>query len=445
MQLHFLSRIISRICVSLCLISLILSSIVGVYSQQSTPVNPIGLEIAKIQKGDQIKDTQLISPGKWRTDEVLNLDDTIRYRWKNVILDEKYRDKPGIGGGFLRVFKDDETKPENLVADHGTSPFPLNKTTGKLKDGENTLIFLFVDSANAVVPASKVTISFNFVNQSSKPQLKITQPENGILLAPGITKEFNLELENIALDVSDSPGIPKGKLSLYYNEVKSENFVAAFTRSTPIDEQKSILKFNSTDIDLSKVPDGLNTNLIFVLTKPNNDSLGVEQKIEVKTNFQNTIKTGLPSVTILEPKADRSDLSVTGEQKFLLQIDNFELLKTRTSGENDGKKGYLQILVDDAPYKTIWGEKNFSLNEIGYFSPEEGRRTIKVQLVNMDFTKLDNQPTDSREIIYKPTKNVISQEESKEIQSSSNSWRTIIIFLTIILIVGGIAILITKG
>jgi hypothetical protein len=420
-----------------------------VWAQTSSP-SPLDLELVRVQKGADVKDTKLVSPQNWSTDEVLNLDDTIRYRWKNVVLDEKYKSSPTPNAGYLRVYKDDETKPENFLSDNGSSPFPLSKLAGKLKDGDQKLIFLYVDSTGNPVPTTKSTISFKFQGVSTKPTIKILSPEPGSLFAKQLLREFNIELNNITLDLSDSPQQQKGKVSLYFNEVKPENFLSTFSRSVELDEKKAFLKFDTSDLSINweRIPDSLNTKLIFVLTKVNGESLGSEQVLEVKTNYQNQINLGLPRVTIIEPKQDRSDITTTGDQKFIIGIENFELLSERSDKSKDGKSGYLQILVDDAPYKILWGQKIFSLNEIGYSSDEEGRRTVKVQLVNTDFTKLDSPTSDSREIIYKPSAKSTQTNQNvneEDATIASNSWRTIIIVLTIILIVGGIAIIITKG
>jgi hypothetical protein len=450
MIFSFLKRVTSSIFLIL-LACLTLTQPISLVWAQTPPPSPLDLELVRVQKGTEVKDTKLVSPQNWSTDEVLNLDDTIRYRWKNVVLDEKYKSAPTPNAGYIRVYKDDDTKPENFLADNGSSPFPLSKIAGKLQDGDQKLIFLYVDSTGNPVPNTKSTITFKFQGISTKPSMKILSPEPGSLFAKNLSREFNIELNNIALDVTETPQQQKGKVSLYFNEVKPENFLSTFSRSTDLPDKKALLKFDTSDssINWERIPDALNTKLIFVLTKVNGESFGSDQVLEIKTNYEDKINFGLPKISILEPKSDRSDISTTGEQKFIVNVENFELLGERSDKQKDGKAGYLQIFVDDAPYKIVWGQKTFSLNEIGYTSEEEGRRTVKVQLVNTDFTKLDSPATDTREIIYKPNTNKSAQNTSntndEDAAVASNSWRTIIIVLTIILIVGGIAIIITKG
>ncbi len=415
---------------------------------QTDSQNPIGLEITRVQIGETTKDTKLDSPGNWSIEDSLTLDDAIRYRWKNVVLEESYRDTPKPGGGYLKIYKDDETKPENFLLDYGGSPLLLSKLRGKLTEGKVKLVFIFVDSNKLLLPNSKATITFNFINKTSKPTIKIVSPEQGSLLAEGVKKDFILELENISLNATDIATEQRGKISVYYNEVTNANFLATFSQSIKIDDKKQQLKFDFDTIDWKKanIPDSITTKLIFVLTKVNGEALNISQQVELKTNFQNTLDIGLPKITILEPKKDRSDSSVTGNIRFIIGVDNFTIKKERSNEPKDGKSGYLQILIDDAPYKILWGEQNFSLNEIGFTSKEEGRRTIKVQLVNTDFTKLDKETSDSIEVIYKPmTATAVDTTENEDEGIKNSNWRTIIVILTIILIVSGIAVLITKG
>jgi hypothetical protein len=445
---HTLLRNFRHIIITFLLVLYCTSGLGAIAQTQTEPLNPIGLEITRVQIGATTKDTRFDTPGNWSIEEPLSLDDTIRYRWKNVVLDETYRDNPKPGGGYLKVYKDDETKPENFLIDNGGSPLELSKLRGKLTDGKVKLVLLFVDSTKQPLPNSKATITFNFVNKSSKPTLSLISPEPGSLLAEGVKKDFVVELENISLNATDLATEQRGKVSVYYNEVKNETFLATFSQSTRIDEKKQQLKFDFDGIDWKKanIPDNLNTKLIFLLTKVNGESLNISQQVEVKTNFQNSLDVGLPKITILEPKKDRSDSSVTGNIRFIIGVDNFTLKKERSNVAKDGKSGYMQILIDDAPYKILWGETTFNLNEIGYSSKEEGRRTIKVQLVNTDFTKLDKETSDTIEVIYKPIEMVAADtKETEDVGIKNSNWRTIIIILTIILIVSGIAVLITKG
>jgi hypothetical protein len=417
-------------------------------SQAQAEINTIGLEITRVTRDGQVKDTKKESPNSWSFAEELNLDDLIRYRWNTVALDLKYKDKPDISGGYLKIYINDDSSPTNLIGEYGSSPLSLSAISSKLKDGPNKLVFVYIDkTGQPAISQTKVSFSFNFKNITTKPKITILSPTPDTLLAKGVIKDFVLDLQNYSLENTDTGNPIKGKINLYYNEVSNANFIATFSNSQPTDDNKSQLKSSTKDIGLDKIPDSLTTKLIFVLTKTNGDLLDTRAEVQVKTNYQNQINVGIPKVTILEPKNDRTDLSVTGSQVFLIGIDNFELLKERSKTANDGKSGYLQVLIDDTPYKILWPEKSFSLNDIGYIDQTEGRKTVKVQLVNKDFSKLDIESTDSRNIIYIPDKKPITNPNQDDPESGikNSNWRVIIIILTVVLIIGGISILITKG
>jgi hypothetical protein len=444
-------KIINRLILSFSILCFILISgfyNLNIFAQTSIDGNAIGLEITRVTKDGQIKDTKKDSPNNWSFAEDLNLDDLIRYRWNTVALDLKYKDKPDSNGGYLKIYTNDDSNPANLVGEYGSSPLSLSTISTKLKEGPNKLLFVYIDkSGQPANPQTKVSFSFNFKNISVKPKLTIVSPEPDSLLAKGVVKDFIVDLQNFSLENTDTNNPIKGKINVYYNEVGTQNFVATISSSRLLEDTKFQVKVSTKDLELDKIPDSLTTKLIFVLTKTNGELLDIRAEVQVKTNYQNKLNVGIPKVTILEPKNDRTDLSVTGNQAFLIGIDNFELLKERSTGSSDGKSGYLQVLIDDAPYKILWPEKSFSLNDIGYIDQTEGRKTVKVQLVNKDFSKLDIDASDARNIIYIPDKksgpNANQDEQDNGIKNSN--WRVIIIILTVVLIIGGISILITKG
>jgi hypothetical protein len=441
-------KIARNLLIAVCILLFGLIPVFNVLAQTPADTNSIGLEIVRVTKDGQVKDTKKESSTSWSFSEELNLDDLIRYRWNTVALDTKYKEKPDSSGGYLKLYNTDDSRPENLITEIGSSPLSLSTIGSKLKDGPNKLMFVYIDKTGQPGnPKTAVTFSFNFKNVSVKPKITIVSPSPDTLLAKGVIKDFIVDLQNFSLEGADTQNPIKGKLNLYYNEVIPTNFISTFSSSVQLDDTKSQVKFSTKNIQFDKVPDSLTTKLIFVLTKTNGDLLDTKSEVQVKTNFQNQIDVGVPRVTIAEPKSDRSDLTVTGSQVFSINVDNFELLKERAKTPNDGKSGYLQIFIDDAPYKIFWPEKSFTLNDIGYIDKTEGRRTVKVQLVNKDFSKLDIEATDSRNIIYVPDKKGESENATADPDSGikNNNWRAVIIILTIVLIVGGISILITKG
>jgi hypothetical protein len=413
--------------------------------------NSIGLEIPVVSQGEKRVDTRLVGNNSWVFDGELTLDDLIRYRWKSVALDTKYKAEPTAGAGYLQVYLTDDSKPENLILDFGSSPLPLSKIGSRLKDGENKILMVYVDkTGKPAVPEAKVSISFKFKNISTSPQVKVIEPLAGTVLFKDSAKDFKVELTNFSLESIDSKSINRGKVKLFINEVSDNTLLDTFENSVPVaGTNKEILSFNTRSLLLSKIPDNQDAKFIFVLVKPDGTLTQYQEEFAVKTNYNNSLKLGLPKIAILEPQSSNNNINVTPSQKFIYEVTNFDALKTRTPGQADNKSGYVQILVDDAPYKILWpgDKKEFSLDEIGFRSKTEVQKNIKIQLVNRDFSPLDNPQSDTRTVLYIPevTQAKIDTADNSETTIKNNNWRTIIIILIVVLIVGGIAVLVTKG
>ena len=401
------------------------------------------LEIPKVTKDGETEDVQKKGTGSWEFDGVLTLDDEIRYRWNNASLDLSYKSAPAFGGGYLKIYLEDDSSEENLVLEYGSSPLPVNLLGEKIPEGEVTLLFVYVDSMTGNTP-TKTAFTFDFKNVTTKPNLKVVSPNPSVVLAQGVNHEFKIELRNFALTSSTKPEDGTGKLNIYYNNVSQETLIGTVNNSIVQEDGVQLIAFDSKNIEFDRIPDSEKVNLIFALTNVSGDVLEYRTQFPVKTNFNNSINLGLPKVTFIEPQKDRLDLSVDGNRKFVLQIDNFELLEDFESGaETDGKQGYLQILVDNQPKKTIWTKENFSLNEIAYLSGEEGQKEVTVQLVNPDFTKLVPEARDQVTVVYVPEE---TPEETGDVTASQgDSWRLVIIALVVLMIAGGITLLITKG
>jgi len=421
----------------LFLVCLFFLPALSLQAQQAT--NTINLAISKISKNGRDENTQNVSSNSWKYDGELTLDDSIKYSWKNTDLNLKYKDNPKKGGGYLKIYKEDETKEENFVIDFGASPVAINKLADKLVEGENKIIFVFVDFGGKT--ATKVSFSFKFKNISSNPQVKVMEPGENAVLAKGIDQNIVLELSNFTLETTNSNKKDRGKLNVYFNDTKS--ILATFSFSKDLGNNKSEVRFNTKDLDASKskIGDSESTKLIFALTKTSGELLPFQTSLKIRTNYNNSLNIGFPKINILEPRRDRSDLQVDGDRKFILNIENFEILAERKEGGNEDRKGYLQIIVDEIPKVTVFGKKEFSLNEIGFADTTEGRKTVKVQLVNKDFTRLNPEAQDTLEIVYSPKSN----SSTGEPQLQNSTWRIAIVGLTIVLVIGGIAILVTKS
>jgi hypothetical protein len=426
---------------------LLLSGIASVAQESQT--NGIGLQVPVVTKEGKNLDTEKLGTNHWQFKDSLSLDDEIRYKWNNVALDLYYKNNPTTGAGWLKVYQGDDSKETNLIAEHGSSPFPLALLKDKVNEGPTTLIFVYINSVTQepYVPATKVRLDFTFSNTSSKPRLQIVSPSAGVVLAGGVKQEFKIELNNYALTSSTKPEEGTGKLNIYYDKVEQSNLVATLTSSIGQTDDKNthLVAFDSDDVDFKNIPDAGEVNLIFVLTSANGDLSEYRDELKVKTNYKQSLDLGLPRITIQEPRKDRLDLSLNGNQKFILQVDNFQILENfESNAVVDGKRGYLQVFVDNQPIKTVWGKTEFSLNELGYISETEGQKTIDVQLVNPNFTKLAPEARDSVTVVYVPEK----QDQELEAETKANgsdTWRIVIVVLVIGMIGGGIVLLITKG
>ncbi len=417
---------------------------------QSNNLNEINFRIPAVTQEGERKNTTRLSDTAWEfTDGSLDLDDGIRYSWQGVDLDLKYKDLPAQFGGFLKIYKDDDSDEGNFILDYGTySPesvgLKISEIDDKLDNGKNTIMFVFIGYDNLQqVSKAKVTFTFDFKNASSDPQISILNPDSESILAKNINHEFELELINFTLENSDSGEGNRGKLNVYYNEITQGTLLGTITTSLEQDGNQKV-RFNTEDFgDFNVIPDSEDTELIFVLTRTNGELLPYRQTLSVITNYDNTLDIGLPKVTIIEPNREREDMQVDGEQKFLLQIDNFKISERELiDPQNESGKGYLQIILNDRPVELTFPNKEFTLNEIGASKFGEGSLTVKVQLVNYDFTKLNPEANDSIEVFF------VSQENSDEAnitQVENNTWRFVIMGLIVVLVIGSIAILITRG
>ena len=411
--------------------------------------NPIGFSIPAVTVAGKRLETNRLGPNNWDFGGNLGDDDEIRYGWRTVAIDLSYKTSPTAGGGWIRVYIGDDSKPENAILDFGNSPIKVGLLAKRLVTGSNKLLFVFVDETNDPAKSRvRVNFTFNYQKIVAEPRINILNPSVGAILMKDTDRRFRLELFNFTLGSDPSNQDNYGQMRVYANRVEGRPLVT-IKSSTEIESGKQLVEFSSsdfaTDID---IPDSKNTNLIFVLTRANGELLNFRAERSVVTNYQESLQDiGLPTVRITEPKADRVDQSIDGDRQFLLQISNFELLAGISEESKEDKKGYLQIIIDDKPVKTLWPKAEFTLNEIGYGSDKESRRTVKVQLVNKDFTKLSPEASSSVDIIYKP-KNVqaqLSDQNNSTDRIETNNWRLVIIGMVLILIIGGIVVLVTRG
>ncbi|NJL97262.1 hypothetical protein HC864_05695 [Candidatus Gracilibacteria bacterium] len=435
----------SEFCLTLFMMFVLLVNPLAVLAQESSG-NAIFLEIPRVTKGGQTVDTKADGVNKWVFDGELNKDDEIRYRWNAVSLDLRYKDSPAVGGGYLKIYKNNDSTEDNLLTEFGSSPLPIGKVADKLENGQNKLLFVYIDSTSGkpANPLTKVSVSFGYKNESIKPVVRVLEPQKEALLAAGVNQGFRIELENFKLSETNNLVEGQGKMNIYEDEIVEDKLIATVKSSVDFEDRKSLVEFSTKDVDFSQIADSGNKKILFVLTDGAGKILPYQNEVILKSNYNNSVDVGLPKVRVVEPRKDRSDLSMDGNQKILLEIENFEILESFEEGENQVNKGYLQIFVDDSPIKTIWPKLDFSLNEIGYYSDIEGIKSIKLQLVNKNFTKLVPEVMDTFDLIY-----IAENKEDKLVERdatvSSDRWRVIIIIFIVVMIVGGISILVLKG
>jgi len=422
---------------------------VNLLAQSLNQKNPIDLKISAVVQNNTRQNTRLESVDKWVYDSELSLDDAIRYNWKGVDLNLKYKTKPAKDGGYINVYLD-SVSPENLLTGAGLDNYPLklNAIASRLKPGSNTLLFSYVNSLTKA-EYLPVTFVFNFKNVSSNPSIEVIKPGAKAVFMKDVEQDIQIQIKNFRLSNTPTRDSNVGKLMVYANEVKQANFLGKFSTGRELPTGVFEVNFNSKELDFSRVADNENSKLIFVLTDTNEKILPYSSSLDIITNYQNTLNVGLPRVTIVEPKKDRTDQTVSPDDKFIVQLENFELYTERqitTSPNPSPNKGYLQITVingdSSKPLAPVWPKTEFTLNEIGYNSKVEGQRTIKVHLTNINFEVLKPEAKDTISVIYQPN---IVVEDNQNTVVQSDTWRLVLIGMTIILIVGGISVLITRG
>ena len=410
--------------------------------------NPINLQISAVTKDGQFQATRAVG-NDWIFDGELGLSDTIRYRWKGVDINLKYKTSPVLGGGYLKVYLDSVSEA-NLLIEQGTDNYPMkiSDISGKLKNGLNKILFVYV---NPLVkdPFTPVAFTFNYKDANSQPKIEVLKPQPGAVFMGQTDQSVVIKLTNFKLVNQEQKQTGIGRMMVYFNEVNGGGFLGTIKTSSAQKDGTFEVRFSETDIDFSKIPDSPATKLIFVLVDSQEKEIGAKAEISVQTNYKGSADVGLPKITIIEPNKDRSDLSTTGETKFLVAVENFKILTERPAAggiDSTSKEGFLQIIVvtgdKSEPLQPIWGKTSFTLNEIGFSSDSEGQKKVVVQLVDKNFQRLKPQATDQIDVFYKPA---TASNSNSSVDVQNNTWRIAIIIMTVVLIIGGITILITKG
>ncbi len=444
----FKTKFIQQVFIFLSILTLTFSGFLGFSSNlevsAQSNANEIGLYFPYVNRATEGRSaTVKVGTNHYKYNGELAAGDEIRYAWQGVDLNLKYKNTPNQAGGYLKIYKNDDSSENNFILDHGSSPLPVDSLINSLTNGENNLLFVYVNSARPENRNTKVLFTFNFKGEVSKPSLEIISPPSGAIFAQGINRDFLLRLDNFSLSPADSGDSSIGKINVYYNRVDKTTFLGTLSSSIE-DDGINLVEFNSEDLDFSKIPDNENSTLIFVLTDSKGNLLNVRKELSVKTNFNDTLDLGLPKIRIVNPTDVDGIPTVDGNLRFILEVENFELLEGENDLNNEEGVGFIQVRIDGELInkEDNFIKESFTLNEMGVDLSEKTQAKVEVKLVNKDNTDLEPNAEDS--ILIK----IQSSEEEQILDPAdiqNNNWRIVIVVLTVILVVGGISILITKG
>lgn len=424
---------------------LLFNFVIGVNSQELP--NPISLTIPRVSIGDQRYATKSNGNNSWIYEGSLSETDYIRYGWAKKRIDLNCKTKPASNCGYIKIYLNDDSSETNLITEYGSSPIPIEALSSKLIAGLNRIMIVYVEP-EATSQTSKAVLSFNYKTAQDRPQISVLEPSNGALFL-GDKKinggvEFKVEINNFSLG-SDESNSKTGQLKVYLNEIKGKPLFTA-RNSRPLGNGKELVEFTSANFDPEiTIPDSKNSTLYFVLAKSNGENLDTIASRDVITNYGQTLTDiGIPEISIEEPKNDRADLNIDGDRKFLLNVKNFEILDKLTEGGNEPGKGYLQIFINDRVIQTDWGKTDFTLDEIQYTGNVDGRQTLRVQLVNKDFTRLTPEASATVNFIYKKDIQNNLLEEG-EVNVDNTNWRFVFIGIIVLTVLVGITVLVFKG
>ena len=446
-----LNTSLTRIFLSLTAFLVLAIPTISISAQLENPApSNINLAITKVVKDGRDQATEKVATNKFAFNESLADSDSIKYSWDNTRILTSFKDKPALCCGFINAYLEDETLDSNFLFTTGSDDYPIkvSKFSNKLKSGKNTLILVFNDHTNKPT-TNKSSLTFDYVsasNPAQKPIITIVKPGIGAVFSKEVTQNIVLDIGNFTLSKdSENKSENIGKLNIYANDTTNlletiETGSASVGGKLRVDfKPETIAKF-------TKLPDSKNTKLIFQLVSNAKVEPVVETTLEVITNFNKSNDVGLPIITITDPSKDSTLTSVTEDKVFLIDYQNFTVLDkepTQSNSNPSSKEGFTQIFVNNVPIVTKWPKKDFTLKEIGYVSQDNGEREIKIQLVNVNYEKLSPDASDKVKVQYINNTSNVTKKQDTETQSSN--WKIIIIVLTVILIVGGILISITKS
>jgi hypothetical protein len=409
----------------------------------------INLAITKVVKDGKDQLTEKVSANKFSFSDTLGNDDAIKYSWDGTRISTSFKDSPALCCGYINAYITDETVESNFLFTTGSDDYPIkiSKLADKLKSGTNTLILVFFNHTNKPT-TNKSTLTFEYISSTpaGKPSVAVVKPGVGAVFSKEITQNIVLDIENFTLTKdTENKSENFGKLNIYGND--TTNLLETIDSGFSTGQNKIRVDFKPETIaKFDKLPDSKNTKLIFQLVSPSKEDPIAETAFEVITNYNKSTNLGLPSIAITEPSKESINIAVNEDKVFLIDYQNFTVLEkdpTQTTANPSNKEGFVQIFVNNTPIVTKWPKKELTLKEIGYVSQDNGEKEVKVQLVNANYEKLTPDTSDKVKVQYTSSANTNVKKQETETQFAN--WKIVIIVLTVILIVGGILISITKS
>lgn len=386
----------------------------------------------------------------------LNPEDQIRYGYSSkTLINIDNVANPSPTASYLKAYLNDDSSEANFIANIGNSPIPISALQPKLQAGRNTVLFVWIDSPNGPTnPATKVQFTFDYggpvaASSSSSvatknPEIEVVNASENAVISRDSEREFNLKLNNFLLSKDEENKPNQGILEVYFNEVKPENLIQKVDNGTPTENGGTEVKINTANNEnWAKIPDSNDTKIIFALKNATGGQVGEIKTLSYVTNYNGTVDIGLPKITMLEPSLNAN---VKLDHIFKVKVDNFKLLNQVDTDTRETKsdEGYLQIRVNDKLYVPNSDKTEFTLREI---KADEvvGRANIRVDLVNSQFEKLRPAAFVENTVNVEKEENQGEVVKTNENNSTLNNWRTPIIIATVSLILGSIAVLITRS
>ena len=190
------------------IIAAIVFTLSPVVALAQSKTNGISLALAKINQivAGKIVAAEVFNPdttnlNAYSTRVKVTPDDDLRYRWAGFIIDIKNADTtPKAKNGYIKVYLGKEAKEENFIANAGTN-LPIRDIKDKLSEGENTILLQVVtNDGKPLVPATELTLTFDYTPESTSAGINIISPKPGAILAPTVIQDFNIKTPNFTLE-----------------------------------------------------------------------------------------------------------------------------------------------------------------------------------------------------------------------------------------------------